>query len=161
MLVRWREWALEVTPACGEDDHRPGPQTLGAQAGKGRRPHSWGSPHPALPPSALASPQGPSLSRVQGPWVAGGPEALCLYLSTLLYWVLMPPPLSISLGGRPRLGEQSRDPPLSPGCPKGFYGKHCRKKCHCANWGRCHRLYGACLCDPGLYGRFCHLGESH
>lgn len=49
---------------------------------------------------------------------------------------------------------------LSPtGCPKGFYGKHCRKKCHCANRGRCHRLYGACLCDPGLYGRFCHLGE--
>lgn len=49
---------------------------------------------------------------------------------------------------------------LPPGCPKGFYGKHCRKKCHCANRGRCHRLYGACLCDPGLYGRFCHLGES-
>lgn len=47
------------------------------------------------------------------------------------------------------------------GCPKGFYGKHCRKKCHCANRGRCHRLYGACLCDPGLYGRFCHLGELY
>jgi hypothetical protein len=47
------------------------------------------------------------------------------------------------------------------GCPKGFYGKHCRKKCHCANRGRCHRLYGACLCDPGLYGRFCHLGEFY
>ncbi|KAK2105721.1 hypothetical protein P7K49_015235 [Saguinus oedipus] len=50
---------------------------------------------------------------------------------------------------------------LPPGCPKGFYGKHCRKKCNCANRGRCHRLYGACLCDPGLYGRFCHLGEPH
>lgn len=51
-------------------------------------------------------------------------------------------------------------PRRPPGCPKGFYGKHCRKKCHCANRGRCHRVYGACLCDPGLYGRFCHLGES-
>lgn len=58
------------------------------------------------------------------------------------------------------MGSQET-PPLSPGCPKGFYGKYCRKKCHCANRGRCHRLYGACLCDPGLYGRFCHLGESH
>ncbi|KAG9352925.1 hypothetical protein JZ751_017501 [Albula glossodonta] len=43
------------------------------------------------------------------------------------------------------------------GCPKGLYGKHCNKKCNCANNGRCHRTYGACLCDPGLYGRFCHL----
>lgn len=51
-------------------------------------------------------------------------------------------------------------PRRPPGCPKGFYGKHCRKKCHCAHRGRCHRVYGACLCDPGLYGRFCHLGES-
>ena len=50
--------------------------------------------------------------------------------------------------------------PHPTGCPKGFYGKQCHKKCHCANRGRCHRLYGACLCDPGLYGRFCHLGES-
>uniref|UniRef100_A0A663LWL9 Multiple EGF like domains 6 n=1 Tax=Athene cunicularia TaxID=194338 RepID=A0A663LWL9_ATHCN len=46
---------------------------------------------------------------------------------------------------------------LLPGCPKGFFGKQCRKKCNCANRGRCHRIYGACLCDPGLYGRFCHL----
>uniref|UniRef100_A0A8B9ZIQ3 Multiple EGF like domains 6 n=1 Tax=Anas platyrhynchos TaxID=8839 RepID=A0A8B9ZIQ3_ANAPL len=43
------------------------------------------------------------------------------------------------------------------GCPKGFFGKQCRKKCNCANRGRCHRIYGACLCDPGLYGRYCHL----
>uniref|UniRef100_A0A8C8SKI4 EGF-like domain-containing protein n=1 Tax=Pelusios castaneus TaxID=367368 RepID=A0A8C8SKI4_9SAUR len=43
------------------------------------------------------------------------------------------------------------------GCPKGFFGKNCNKKCTCANNGYCHRLYGACLCDPGLYGRFCHL----
>lgn len=47
------------------------------------------------------------------------------------------------------------------GCPKGFYGKQCNKKCNCANNGRCHRTYGACLCDAGLYGRFCHLSESH
>lgn len=49
---------------------------------------------------------------------------------------------------------------LRAGCPKGFYGKQCNKKCNCANNGRCHRTYGACLCDPGLYGRFCHLRES-
>uniref|UniRef100_A0A8C5UE02 Multiple EGF like domains 6 n=1 Tax=Malurus cyaneus samueli TaxID=2593467 RepID=A0A8C5UE02_9PASS len=42
-------------------------------------------------------------------------------------------------------------------CPKGFFGKHCRKRCNCANRGHCHRIYGACLCDPGLYGRYCHL----
>ncbi len=48
----------------------------------------------------------------------------------------------------------------SLGCPKGLYGKHCNKKCNCANNGRCHRTYGACLCDPGLYGRFCHLCKS-
>lgn len=46
------------------------------------------------------------------------------------------------------------------GCPKGFYGKQCNKKCNCANNGRCHRTYGACLCDAGLYGRFCHLRKS-
>lgn len=45
------------------------------------------------------------------------------------------------------------------GCPKGLYGKQCNKKCNCAHNGRCHRTYGACLCDPGLYGRFCHLRE--
>ena len=50
---------------------------------------------------------------------------------------------------------------LCAGCPKGFYGKQCNKKCNCANNGRCHRTYGACLCDPGLYGRFCHLRKSH
>lgn len=49
---------------------------------------------------------------------------------------------------------------LCAGCPKGFYGKQCNKKCNCANNGRCHRTYGACLCDPGLYGRFCHLRKS-
>lgn len=49
----------------------------------------------------------------------------------------------------------------STGCPKGLYGKYCNKKCNCANNGRCHRTYGACLCDPGLYGRFCHLRELH
>lgn len=49
---------------------------------------------------------------------------------------------------------------LNSGCPKGLYGKFCNKKCNCANNGRCHRTYGACLCDPGLYGRFCHLCES-
>ncbi|KAL4666835.1 hypothetical protein H8959_005524 [Pygathrix nigripes] len=53
--------------------------------------------------------------------------------------------------------------PWAPEHPttRGYYGKHCRKKCNCANRGRCHRVYGACLCDPGLYGRFCHLSESH
>lgn len=51
--------------------------------------------------------------------------------------------------------------PPCTGCPKGFYGKLCNKKCNCANNGRCHRTYGACLCDPGLYGRFCHLREPH
>lgn len=51
-------------------------------------------------------------------------------------------------------------PVFSSGCPKGLYGKQCNKKCNCANNGRCHRTYGACLCDPGLYGRFCHLRES-
>lgn len=48
----------------------------------------------------------------------------------------------------------------SKGCPKGFFGKNCNKPCNCANSGHCHRLYGACLCDPGLYGRFCHLSKS-
>ncbi len=50
---------------------------------------------------------------------------------------------------------------ITSGCPKGLYGKFCNKKCNCANNGRCHRTYGACLCDPGLYGRFCHLRESY
>lgn len=57
-----------------------------------------------------------------------------------------------------RLQTQTSSPSLSPGCLKGFFGKQCRKKCNCANRGRCHRIYGACLCDPGLYGRYCHLG---
>lgn len=33
----------------------------------------------------------------------------------------------------------SQEAASSPGCPKGFYGKHCRKKCHCASRGRCYR----------------------
>lgn len=57
-----------------------------------------------------------------------------------------------------KLQTQTASPSLSPGCPKGFFGKQCRKKCNCANRGRCHRIYGACLCDPGRYGRHCHLG---
>lgn len=80
--------------------------------------------------------------------------------SYLLPWVLS---LCLFIGG-PRwwTNFSSILTKLFPtGCPKGFYGKHCRKKCHCANRGRCHRLYGACLCDPGLYGRFCHLGEFY
>uniref|UniRef100_A0A8C3QME9 Multiple epidermal growth factor-like domains protein 6 n=1 Tax=Cyanoderma ruficeps TaxID=181631 RepID=A0A8C3QME9_9PASS len=63
-----------------------------------------------------------------------------------------------------RLCEDGTAPPLRTaerrvrkGCPKGFFGKNCNKPCNCANKGHCHRLYGACLCDPGLYGRFCHL----
>ncbi|XP_010833580.1 PREDICTED: EGF-like and EMI domain-containing protein 1 [Bison bison bison] len=44
-----------------------------------------------------------------------------------------------------------------PGCPKGFFGKNCKRKCNCANNGHCHSVYGACLCEPGRYGRFCHL----
>ncbi|KAI3353793.1 hypothetical protein L3Q82_005017 [Scortum barcoo] len=43
------------------------------------------------------------------------------------------------------------------GCPRGYFGRHCRRKCNCPNNGHCHRLYGGCLCAPGLYGRFCHL----
>nr|XP_038958162.1 EGF-like and EMI domain-containing protein 1 isoform X2 [Rattus norvegicus] len=43
------------------------------------------------------------------------------------------------------------------GCLKGFFGKNCKRKCHCANNAHCHRVYGACMCDPGRYGRFCHL----
>lgn len=69
-------------------------------------------------------------------------------------------PLEHLLGHGGRVRGALKRPCLPAGCPKGFYGKHCRKKCHCANRGRCHRLYGACLCDPGLYGRFCHLSES-
>lgn len=69
-------------------------------------------------------------------------------------------PLEHLLGHGGRVLGALKRPCLPAGCPKGFYGKHCRKKCHCANRGRCHRLYGACLCDPGLYGRFCHLSES-
>ena len=41
-----------------------------------------------------------------------------------------------------------------PGCPKGFFGKNCERKCNCANSGRCHRVHGACVCEPGRYGRF-------
>ncbi|XP_028618437.1 EGF-like and EMI domain-containing protein 1 [Grammomys surdaster] len=43
------------------------------------------------------------------------------------------------------------------GCLKGFFGKNCKRKCHCANNAHCHRVYGACMCDLGRYGRFCHL----
>lgn len=49
-------------------------------------------------------------------------------------------------------------PPL--GCPKGLFGKNCKRKCNCANHGHCHRVYGACVCEPGRYGRFCHLSKS-
>ncbi|XP_041515123.1 EGF-like and EMI domain-containing protein 1 isoform X6 [Microtus oregoni] len=49
------------------------------------------------------------------------------------------------------------DQPAPLGCPKGFFGKNCKRKCHCANNGHCHRVYGACVCDLGRYGRFCHL----
>ncbi|XP_051012985.1 EGF-like and EMI domain-containing protein 1 [Acomys russatus] len=43
------------------------------------------------------------------------------------------------------------------GCRKGFFGKYCKRKCHCANNGHCHRVYGGCMCDLRSYGRFCHL----
>lgn len=46
---------------------------------------------------------------------------------------------------------------MSSGCPQGFYGRFCRRRCNCPNNGRCHRLYGGCLCTPGKYGKFCHL----
>lgn len=78
--------------------------------------------------------------------------------SWLLSWCWGP--RSVSSGQGALSGGALMRPRRPPGCPKGFYGKHCRKKCHCAHRGRCHRVYGACLCDPGLYGRFCHLGES-
>ncbi|KAF6384646.1 hypothetical protein mRhiFer1_004359 [Rhinolophus ferrumequinum] len=42
-------------------------------------------------------------------------------------------------------------------CPKGFFGKNCKRECNCANSGHCHRVYGVCVCEPGRYGRFCHL----
>lgn len=126
------------------------PQTLGARASQGRWPHLWGALRGC---PALATPRDPPcvgcrVLRLLGAQVSpdscAGPGA----------------PWSISSGGgHVRVGSQ--EAPLPPGCPRGFYGKHCAKKCHCANRGRCHRLYGACLCDPGLYGRFCHLGESH
>nr|XP_009935964.1 PREDICTED: multiple epidermal growth factor-like domains protein 6 [Opisthocomus hoazin] len=63
-----------------------------------------------------------------------------------------------ALEAPPRAAErQQTKGTVTLGCPKGFFGKQCRKKCNCANGGRCHRIYGACLCDPGLYGRYCHL----
>lgn len=172
MPVRWREWALGVTPACDEDvmasglatvwGHRPwGPRPAGADG------HIHGAhlilPCPRMPSPAPRDPLCLG-HRVLGLLVALKPYGCTLQggpgLSRLLYWVLTPP-LGASpwVGGRVWVGSQ--EAALPPGCPKGFYGKHCRKKCHCASRGRCHRLYGACLCDPGLYGRFCHLGESH
>ncbi|XP_031232410.1 EGF-like and EMI domain-containing protein 1 isoform X3 [Mastomys coucha] len=53
-----------------------------------------------------------------------------------------------------RTGEDQQAP---VGCLKGFFGKNCKRKCHCANNTHCHRVYGACMCDLGRYGRFCHL----
>nr|XP_034356451.1 EGF-like and EMI domain-containing protein 1 isoform X1 [Arvicanthis niloticus] len=53
-----------------------------------------------------------------------------------------------------RTGEYQQAP---MGCLKGFFGKNCKRKCHCANNAHCHRVYGACMCDLGRYGRFCHL----
>ncbi|XP_017175278.1 EGF-like and EMI domain-containing protein 1 isoform X11 [Mus musculus] len=53
-----------------------------------------------------------------------------------------------------RTGEDQQAP---AGCLKGFFGKNCKRKCHCANNVHCHRVYGACMCDLGRYGRFCHL----
>lgn len=83
-------------------------------------------------------------------WGAGGPAAL------------RPCPGAGPLGAPPRTGgpREGRSQARSAGCPRGLWGEHCRKKCHCARRGPCHRAYGACLCGPGLYGRFCHLGES-
>lgn len=136
------------------------PQTLASQASRGGWPYAWlilsalSSWCPCLPPGPLP--------------VWGAESSDCWWhQSPLPRWPgpLLAPvlgagaPGSVSLGVRTRPGgAQQALPP--PGCPKGFYGKQCHKKCHCANRGRCHRLYGACLCDPGLYGRFCHLGES-
>uniref|UniRef100_A0A3B3R8R4 EGF-like and EMI domain containing 1 n=1 Tax=Paramormyrops kingsleyae TaxID=1676925 RepID=A0A3B3R8R4_9TELE len=39
----------------------------------------------------------------------------------------------------------------------GYFGKNCQSRCNCPRNVHCHRLYGTCLCAPGLYGRFCHL----
>ncbi|KAI5940125.1 Multiple epidermal growth factor-like domains protein 6 [Manis javanica] len=43
------------------------------------------------------------------------------------------------------------------GCPKGFFGKNCKRKRNCANSGHGHGVCSACLCAPGRCGRFCHL----
>jgi hypothetical protein len=34
------------------------------------------------------------------------------------------------------------------------------QKSHCPNHGHCNRMYGTCMCEPGCYGRFCHLSKS-
>uniref|UniRef100_A0A8C4SQ62 EGF-like and EMI domain containing 1 n=1 Tax=Erpetoichthys calabaricus TaxID=27687 RepID=A0A8C4SQ62_ERPCA len=62
-----------------------------------------------------------------------------------------------SICNESKQGEKLSHPGGAQSCPKGLFGKSCNRKCNCANNGHCHRLYGACLCDPGLYGRFCHL----
>uniref|UniRef100_A0A8C6QV53 EGF-like and EMI domain containing 1 n=1 Tax=Nannospalax galili TaxID=1026970 RepID=A0A8C6QV53_NANGA len=56
-----------------------------------------------------------------------------------------------------RLGWPSLVQQTPGGCPKGFFGKNCKRKCYCSNNDHCHKEYGICLCDPGRYGRFCHL----
>lgn len=44
------------------------------------------------------------------------------------------------------------------GCPKGYFGKQCDRKCRCRG-ARCHRTFGICFCDAGRYGRRCHKGK--
>lgn len=136
----------------------------GGKASQGRQPHPWGSSCACLAllvPSLILHVPRCLGCRVIGLLVAPKPSGCApVAQATPGSCAGGPGPLEHLLGHRGAHFKWALTGPPPAGCPKGFYGKHCRKKCHCANRGRCHRLYGACLCDPGLYGRFCHLGES-
>lgn len=129
MPVRWREWALGVTPACDEDVMASGLATVWGHRPWGLRPagadgHIHGA-HLILPCPRMPSPAPRDTlclgHRDLGLLVALKPYGCTLQggpgLSRLLYWVLMTP-LGASpwVGGRVWVGSQ--ETPFPQAAPK-------------------------------------------
>ncbi|XP_070531712.1 uncharacterized protein [Ptychodera flava] len=49
---------------------------------------------------------------------------------------------------------------IPTGCPSGFYGGNCKKKCVCQNNATCHPFNGACECAPGFKAPDCTISYA-
>lgn len=44
-------------------------------------------------------------------------------------------------------------------CEEGHYGENCTQTCSCVNRGRCDKVTGRCVCQPGWVGELCQSGD--